>query len=153
MIIINSYAYATGGGAPDVTPDALNPVYNASYDGNVFPPSNNAYFQINGISTSITIRFTSVDFGVGGLEAYYYIANDGASYANASIPNLGTKISSGDEISISNGEYLIIGIGEEPLYETGGTIYVINVSDGLTLLTFISMNASPAGGGGGGPPE
>lgn len=152
MIIINSYAYATGGGgASDVTPDALNTFYNASYDGNVFPTSNNAYFQINGISTSITIKFVSVDLGVGGLKAYYYIANDGATYANTSIPSIGTQISSGDEISISNGEYLIIGIGEEPFFETGGTLYINNISDGDTQLTYINMSATPAGGGGGPP--
>jgi len=148
MIIINSYAYATGGGgASDVTPDALNNMYFAQYDANTFPNSSNAYFQINGIDTSITIRFASVDLGVGGLKAYYYIANNGATYANTSIPSIGTQISSGDEISISNGEYLIIGIGEEPAFETFGTMYIYNSSDGDALLTTIDMYASPLGGG------
>lgn len=138
-LLINSYAYATGGGA-DVIPDALAGSYTASYGGGVF---NNAIPQINGINQAINIKFTSVDLGVMGLAAYYLITADGATYSTADMSTEGTQITNGDIISVTNGQYVVIGVGGNPAFESGGYLNVLNNSNSDSTLTQIYLEYLP----------
>ena len=135
--LINSYAYATGGGA-DVIPDALAFSYTASYAlGNY----NNASFQINGINQAINIKFVSIDLGTMGLAAYYVVTNDPSPYAGADMSSE-TSITSGDIISVNNGDYIVIGVGGYTS-ETGGTLSVFNNSDSDSTLTYVNLEYLP----------
>lgn len=133
--IINSYAFATGGGA-DVIPDALNASYAATYNGGTY---SNASFQINGINQAINIKFTSVDLGVFGLAAYYLITNDPSIYTGADMSVEGTQITTGDIISVVNGDYIVIGVGGTS-FDTGGTMSVLNNSNSDSSLTTINLD-------------
>lgn len=134
-LLINSYAYATGGGA-DVIPDALNANYTASYNGGTY---SNASFQINGINQAINIKFTSVDLGVFGLAAYYLVTNDPSIYTSIDMSTEGIQITSGDIISVINGNYIVIGVGGTN-FDTGGTMNVLNNSNSDSSLTTINLD-------------
>lgn len=136
--LINSYAYATGGGA-DVIPDALAGSYTATYNGGTY---SNINFQINGINQAINIKFTSVDLGVYGLAAYYLITNDPSIYTSVDMSTEGTQITSGDIISVVNGDYIVIGVGGGGI-ETGGAVYVLNNSDSDSTLTILNLEYYP----------
>lgn len=138
-LLINSYAYATGGGA-DVIPDSLGASWTASYGGGVF---NNAIPQINGINQAINIKFTSVDLGVMGLAAYYLITTDGTGYSTADMSAEGTQINNGDIISVTNGQYIVIGVGGNPSFESGGYLNVLNNSNSDSTLTQIYLEYYP----------
>lgn len=133
--LINSYAYATGGGA-DVIPDALNASYTASYNGGTY---SNASFQINGINQAINIKFTSIDLGTFGLAAYYLVTNDPSIYTSVDMSTEGTQITSGDIISVVNGDYIVIGVGGTS-FDTGGTMNVLNNSNSDSSLTVINLD-------------
>jgi hypothetical protein len=133
--LINSYAYATGGGA-DVIPDALAGSYTATYNGGTY---SNINFQINGINQAINIKFTSIDLGTFGLAAYYLITNDPSIYTSVDMSTEGTQITNGDIISVVNGDYIVIGVGGTS-FDTGGVMNVLNNSNSDSSLTVINLD-------------
>lgn len=141
--LINSYAYATGGGA-DVTPDAISSSYEIAID--IYGESyTNIYFKIQGISTSITIKAVITDLGANG--ALYYlkkstepIFEQSNARANWSTPP--TQLTNNGTFSISNGEWVVFTADSTDNASAFFDVNLLNASDGDALLTQINVNVS-----------
>lgn len=130
--LINSYAYATGGGA-DVIPDALNASYNAT-NNYYFGEHYNGFFRINGISTPITLKLT-----YGTAQVYYKVVNTNpVNVEEFEDPTTWTSIANNGTFSVSNGQWVLFGA------DSGGGIVefsgdVLNNSNSDSFLTTINF--------------
>lgn len=118
----------------DVIPNSLDPGY---YGDTVTSSeeSNNAYFQITGISTSITLKLTWTS---PNTNVYYQVSPTLAEFPTQYAETL-TPILNGGTLSVSNGEFVIIGAssGDAPI---STSINVLNNSNSDTQLTTVLID-------------
>lgn len=118
----------------DVIPNALLASYLADSD-MTFQASNNAYFQIAGISQPITIKLSWAEANV---NVFYTVANIlgvfPSDWAESLIP-----ISNNGTFQVSNGQYVFIGgtSGDSPII---GNVSVLNNSNSDALLTSVTID-------------
>ena len=138
-MIINSYLYAvTGGGGPDVTPDAVDAFDYAEFD-NSYYTAVNAIFQITGIDTTITLKafYADGNYGVGNFKMYYAVVDSIGIWPSEIMQTVGTLLENNGTFTVTNGKYVVIGCGETA-FEVGDTIQIKNVSDSDAILTTIN---------------
>lgn len=118
----------------DVVPNSLLANYFADTDPGAFA-SNNAYFQINGISQPINLKLTWPDANV---QIYYTVTNSIGIFPAEYAPNL-TELFTGDTFSVSNGQYVFIGgySGDAPITTQ---VSVLNNSYADSLLTTVTVD-------------
>jgi len=118
----------------DLIPNILNASYSADTDP-AFSTSNNAYFQITGISQPINLKLSWPDVNV---EIYYAVTNLIGIYPTEYAQNL-TPIFTGDTISVSNGQFVFIGgwSADNPITTS---VSVLNNSYSDTLLTTVTVD-------------
>jgi hypothetical protein len=114
----------------DVIPNALFPNYAGDSDITSLV-SNNAYFQITGISQPITLKLSWAENEV---SVYYFVTNSLGILANEWAPNL-TPISNDGTFQVSNNQYVVIGAINSADIQTN--ISVLNNSNSDTLLTTV----------------
>jgi len=118
----------------DLIPNALLASYSADSDVTNLA-SNNAYFQITGISQPITIKLSWAEPNV---DVYYAVANDLGVLPTEWALNL-TNIANNGTFQVSNGQYVFIGgySGDSPII---GNVSVLNNSNFDTLLTQVTID-------------
>ena len=118
----------------DVIPNALEASYLADSD-MTFQASNNAYFQITGISQPITIKLSWAEANV---NVFYTVASILGIFPSEWAENL-TSISNNGTFQVSNGQYVFIGgtSGDSPIT---GNVSVLNNSNSDALLTSVTID-------------
>lgn len=137
-LLINSYAYATGGGGEDVTPDTLDASYIAQ--NNYFEDFHqNAYFRITGVTSNITLKAS-----YGSNSVYYkVVGSNPAGVEESENPTTGgwTFIGNTGTFSVSNDQWVVIG-GDCGSGTAEWDVQILNNSSSDTLLTTVSIIAS-----------
>lgn len=131
-LLINSYAYAVV--ASDVTPDAIGANYSPYNEYGFADTHSNIYFQIQGISTSITIKASMADSNA----RLYYFKKSTEPIAEASYNPLNygwTSLSNNSTFSVSNGEWVVIAGYYVLNTFTEFVATLLNASDGDNQLT------------------
>ena len=132
-ILINSYLFV----ASDVTPDSLAASYSTSNEYGFANTHTNNYFQIAGISSSITLKVSLADSN----ERLYYrktAVTPVAELTQNPLDGGWTELSNNSTFSVSNNEYVVIAGYYLLSTFTEFTADILNASDLDNTLTEIN---------------